>query len=525
MKTKTLFFTLLLLPLLSVGQQRWEVVLGNPVENDYPYGISNCIDNGNIIYSYTYEYYYTLYKVNVKGEIIWTKNFKPQPLTSINASAVYENIKGEKVLVGFLGYNGWIMLLNACGDKLWCRKYDNLINNFWSVDFMDALMLDNIILVSAFTQDNDYNWGVYLLGFDYDGNLLWDKPIATHQQDPLLAEPAPIYLKKVDNDIFIVGDCYYAYPDNPNVFHWRSMFIKLDSLYNKEWFLPYGMADHIGGSGFGVLKLDSTEFRGYGRCRENDTMHSIFMNFDKWGNETRHKIIPIEEISPNVRDDDLRALHIIDDTSYYITSKIGINHYDNPLGEFVVDTSGNSVYYYQNHPEITQGNLHPTVKTYDNRFITVATVQNTNTDILLYKLKADLTQAEIDTNTYVYDSLCPHAIVSDTIYLNDCDIVTALPEFPTPEAWQQAKQTVELTAYPNPVSGNTVNFKLKYTKYHDNMQLVVYDISGRLLATLPVASGAKTATLNIAGFSPGMHVAVVRDNKKVLGKAVFNIIE
>jgi len=156
-------------------------------------------------------------------------------------------------------------------------------------------------------------------------------------------------------------------------------------------------------------------------------------------------------------------------------------------------------------------------------FITVATVHNTNDDILLYKLNADLSQAEYDTNTYVYDSLCDHPITSDTIYLDDCDIVTAVPQFPSPRAYYKAKQKVELTAYPNPVTSGSINFKLKYTRYHHNMQLKVFDISGRPMAALPVATGQKEVALALGGFSPGMYVAVVNNGKKVLGKAVFVI--
>ena len=85
------------------------------------------------------------------------------------------------------------------------------------------------------------------------------------------------------------------------------------------------------------------------------------------------------------------------------------------------------------------------------------------------------------------------------------------------------RQKVKLTAYPNPVSGTVVSFRLKYTEYHGNMQLTVYDISGKQFAALPVATAQKTMSLNISGYAPGMYVAVVRDNRRVLGKAVFSI--
>ncbi len=520
----TILTIILFLPLLSVGQQRWETILGNPQVDDYPAEILTDYDGGYLITSLDNLQQNTLYKTNRNGDLLWNKVCINKNGTYFNGAAFAEK-NGIKVIVGNLDNHAFLWALNECGDLIWCSELDN--QNYIQNDYRDIVLLSDKIIVMGTHVLPDYNIVCTLFGFDYYGNLLWDKEILNPASDSLLSQYLnPAYLNKVGNHFFISGFCYYAYPDNPNLVTLKAMFIDVDSLFNKKWFLPYGMQDSIFAVGRGVAIVDSGIRRGYGSYfvpPTADTLNSIFMDFDTTGNETGYIGISNSTISPDVKDNDLMNLIPIQDTAYLITAQVGnIPLTVNPIGEFVIDTGGSYVYHYQNHPGV-YANLHPTTKTNDNRFAFVARKQNTHKDILLYKLNADLSQAEIDTTTYVYDSLCEHPIISDTIYLDDCDIVTAVPEFPTPAAYYAAKQKVELTAYPNPVSGNTVYFKLKYTQYHSNMQLIVYDISGRPMAKRPIATGQKEAQLSVNGFSPGLYVAVVTNGKKVLGKRAFAV--
>lgn len=511
----------ILLPLLSVGQQRWEVNIGNPDNNDVPKSIINSMDGGNIINNVDDGYHMSLYKTDRNGDLLWKKTYQSQEF-NVGANSIFENSSGLKVLVGILGLDGWIMLLDACGNKQWCHRYDNN-GLFYAVEFFDVLMEDSVILVSAFTQDFDNNWGVYLLGFDYDGNLLWDKPLASHLLDPLLMEPIPAFLKKTGDAIFIVGDCYYAYPDNPNVFHLRSMFIKLDSLYNKEWFLPYGMPDHLVGTGFGVIQLDSNEYRGYGRHHlGNNIYNSIFMDFDKYGNENQYKDIPNDIFSPNLYSNSLLSLNKIGDTAYYITAQMDTIHTseDVTIGEFTVDTSGNAVYNYQIHYEIIDGNIHPSVKTSDGQFVTHAVVRNDYRDILLYKLNADLSQAGYDTSTYVYDSLCTNPITSDTIFLEDCSVVTSVNKIPIGEDYYSFIKTIPVDVFPNPATSDIV-FEFGNTGLHKNIRLACFDINGKLVFEHLVQQGRTQIKSSVANWQSGIYIAVASSSTGGTGSAKF----
>ena len=162
--------------------------------------------------------------------------------------------------------------------------------------------------------------------------------------------------------------------------------------------------------------------------------------------------------------------------------------------------------------------------TVNNQYYLAYNSNDNNWNIMLYKFDADLNSVPIDTATYNYDSLCPDLpIVSDTIYVTGCNVITGMVEYPSPKAYFEAKQKVNLTAYPNPATAGRVDFKLKYTRYHQNMQLAVYDMAGHRLLARPVATGQKELSLNISALSPGMYVAVVSNGRKTLGKAVFAV--
>jgi len=518
----TIFF-IVFLPLLSFGQQRWETILGNPQVDDYPAEIITDYDGGYLITSLDILQQNTLYKTDKNGDLLWKKVFINNNGTYFNGVALTEK-DGQKIVVGNIDNNAFLWSVNECGAVNWCSEFDD--QNYISSLYTNIVILDDQIIVLGYLVPPDYNYICALFGFDYNGNLLWVKDILNAAMDTLLGNLlAPAYLDKCGNNYFVSGFCYYAYPDNPNLVYLKGMFIKVDSLFNKEWFLPYGMSDSLFAISTGVIPLDSLNYRGYGKyfLGYTDTLNSIFMDFDTAGNETGHIGISNNTISPEVKDNDLVSLMPMNDSTYMITAQVGtIPLTRNPIGEFTIDTGGTVVYQYQNHPGAYTNYLHPTVKTAADQFVFVAQKQNTKKDILLYKLNADLSQADYDTATYLYDSLCPDSITSDTIYLNHCDVITTVPEFPTPKAYQEARQKVYITAYPNPAAGR-VNFKLKNTRFQSNMELYIYDISGKLLMRQNIVTGQKEAGFNIGGLPQGIHVAVIGIRQKVLGKTLFGV--
>ena len=501
----------------AVDEQRWEVVFGNPDIIDPPVSLVNSYDGGNLLCGHNELHQGTMYKTDKNGKVLWSTFFKGDHPTP---ASIGEDCDGNKVIAGSMYANAWVVFLNSCNDLVWCSEYFNAVEYSRSF-FTDVLLVDSLILAVGNFKDFDNNYSVNLLAFDYDGYLLWNKVLASPISDTLLNMPLPVYLEKVNNSYFVSGDCYYAYPSNPNVGHLRSMFIKLDSLFNKEWFLPYGMSYYIGGTAMGVIPLDSVNFRGYGSYSvAPNVMNSIFMDFDADGNEIGYKGIPNSSISSEVEDNELRALNIIDDSTYLITAAVGDIPYEvNPIGEWTMDTGG-YVYNYQNHPGAKCA-LRPTVKTEDGQFVFLAKKENTNLDIMLYKLNPDLSQAEIDTNTYNYDSLCDELpIVSDTIYLDNCSIVTSIDEVPTPSEYYASLKTININVMPNPATNNIV-FEVENTDYHNNIVLTCYNANGKKVFEQLIQQNQAAVKANVTNWQSGMYVVIARSSNGGYGSSKF----
>jgi hypothetical protein len=504
MNTFMYFLVITLLPLLSIGQQRWTTEFGNPDVDDYPATLTSSYDGGALLCGINMLQESFVYKTDRNGNVLWNKLF-----VSANFSAMDEDESGDKVIVGNKGANAFIMFLNNCGEMIWCHE---LINeqHYIQSSFRGVIIENNSIIVLGHFVDSDYNNIMRLLSFNFEGNLLWMNEYLNPKNDPLLGKYfSSHHLQKINGNYFITGFCYYAYPENPDLFFPRAMFVKVDNMYNKVWFLPYGMSDHLDAISEGVIQLDSLKFRGYGRffIDNTDTLNSIFLDFDASGNEIGHKGIHNNTISSEVKDNDLRALNVINDSTYLITAAVGpIPETVNPMGEWTMDSSG-IVYNYQNHPDVNIP-LNPTIKTVDNTFMFLGRKQNNTYDILQYKLNADLSQADIDTNTYSFDSLCVDLpIDSDTIFLENCGIITGLNEIPTQDEYYSSVKTIPIEIFPIPATSD-ITFELGNTELHKNIQLSCFDINGKLVFKQSVQPGRTQIKSNVENLKSGIYIAV-----------------
>ena len=528
MRIKIYVTLLLFLPLLSFGQQRWEKMIS--IENVNLGALSNTTsyDNGEFIMAGggNYSHKSFLFKIDKNGEELWRKVLLYDNWNT--PSGIKQNAAGDMMVYGETGGKASLVYLDACGNLLWCREfYDpyNYIETF----FTDAVFTSggNIVALTEVVWEN-YDYDIGLTSFDTAGNFLWFHPFNMMQKYPLIIQMIlEFHVEQQDNFLMLSGFGYYAHPDNPNLGLLKPMFVKTDAAFNEEWLLPYGVTDSIAtdtilGTAVGVISYENGILHGWGDKRYPD-VNSLLMNFDTAGNETTLHLLENGSIDSTVTDNFFLDLAIRDDTTYFASVKYGNQGAgENPIGELIIDTACN-VYGHQSHPEAKNGGMFPIAKdTVNNQYYLAYNDNNWN--IMLYKFNADLSSVPIDTATYNYDSLCTSLpIASDTIYVTGCDVIVSTPEFPSPSAYFAARQKVDITAYPNPVSGNRVNFKLKYTKYHSNMQLTVYDISGRPMANTAIATGQKEAQLSVNGFSPGLYVAVITNGRRVLGKRVFAV--
>ena len=506
------------LPLLLLGQQRWEVIIEkqnmdyNVTSTTYPY------DAGIILNAKTDWFNNWIIKTNTNGEKLWEKlvfsDNKPMIIYK-----VMQNQNGEILICGAVDSHAFVLLLDGCGNLLWCNEYINYEHYSESVH-LDALFLNNgnIILLTSLYGDINYGYDVGLISFDSDGNLLWFKPYNLLVKYELLDMAVPLFIDSFDEFLIISGWCYYAYPDNPSVVWLRPLFIKTKSDYSEDWFLPYGMEDSIIGDARGAISFNGEIIQGYGMYHKSGTINSILMNFDTVGNETEYIGIDNTEIGVDIDENFFLRLEIRDDTSYIASAKFGNNGMSNPMGEWVMDSSGN-VYQDQSHPNTTFSPLDPLFKTSNDKF--VFAYQYNSSDILLYKLNADLSQAEIDTTTYTYDSLCNNLpIISDTIYLDNCSIVTGIDEAPTPEEYYASLKTINIVVMPNPAT-DVVVFEIGVRGYNGSTTISCYDVNGRKVFNKILPQNQTKIATDVTNWQSSIYIVVASGGNGSKGESKF----
>jgi hypothetical protein len=145
--------------------------------------------------------------------------------------------------------------------------------------------------------------------------------------------------------------------------------------------------------------------------------------------------------------------------------------------------------------------------------------------IYLWKFNQQMEFDSVYTRPFTYDSLCPHAIVSDTIPL-DCDIVVDVDEpLKHPERSQ-------LKAYPNPATGQITVELPKYLmseethgsltaghivhQWRQGAVLEAYDSNGVRVLQTDVPSESATMTLDVSQWAGGMYfIRLIRNGKMV----------
>jgi hypothetical protein len=84
------------------------------------------------------------------------------------------------------------------------------------------------------------------------------------------------------------------------------------------------------------------------------------------------------------------------------------------------------------------------------------------------------------------------------------------------------KQESQLNIYPNPSTG-AVAFELTTPTYSEPVEILIYDVAGSLLKTLPVF--AKQTQLKTADWEAGMYYAVLRSKTNSSQAQAFVVIK
>lgn len=515
-------FQILYLSLFS--QHRWEVYLGHPNRTDYADDLMETYDKGYMIAGGYNGVDGMILKTDINGSLLYEQNYQQSNVISV-ISAIQDS-NGNTYQCGLFVVTGtvswpYLAKFDSCGNKVWCNVYYNPHEHMggWAKDIVFRNEGELIVLTRL--NEEGQNRQIFLFAYDTDGNNLWKKAYATHDDHPLIAAAGASHLLKDSNEFFISGFCYWPFPggDTNHVFL-RPFFIGIDSNYNEKWILPFAVEDSIFGDAFSSIRINDTLFMGVGYIIDNNNMNqSILMFYSPDGDEIGYSLIENESIGNNVYFNSIGHVVRVNDSLLLSPCYVGIDGNETHFGEFIYNTNGDLKNYSIRGIYSSSSSV---IKTHSDNYVIAVEVDRSkaNRDIFFYKIDKNLQSVPFDTNQYTYDSLCPYPITSETIDLSDCMIWTDTKEIPSPKEYYSKQKTIPIKTYPNPAK-DRITFALENTDKHHKISLECYDIFGRQLHEQKIYTGQLEAEADVSEWGKGIYIVVVKSNGKVVGKTKF----
>jgi len=432
-------------------------------------------------------------------------------------------IAGSTTSLDQSNYDAFFIKLNVCGEKEWCKIFSTPGNSEYGLKIIQVQ--DGYIALVKYFQD----WKqkrIWLFKLDDAGDPVWQKLYA--QTDPnLINEECRDLTVTSDGGYLITGDGYY-YDSVLTMWRLRPLMIKTDADGNEQWNLFYGLSSGFRGD---VAQCPTEGPTGQYYCSARHFRDSIptgdspcFLKFDAAGNEVYYgDLVDSTKLGMS------NTLNFINDSVMLIAG--GWSHHTNICdsnGIIKTDTLGNVL-----KKKVLLANVVNTyraaVVTSDDKYLVTGgfSVNGALPHIYLYKLNFNLDFDSIYTMPRVYDSLCPHPIVSDTTDLDDCGVVTSLKE---PEEYEE---DARLRVYPNPATDRvTVEIPqvlirksagrgITTTIYHqwEKTRLDVFNLNGNLMFSQEVDHNQTRVHINTSGWPQGMYLArLVFMNEVVAGE-------
>ena len=339
---------------------------------------------------------------------------------------------------------------------------------------------------------------------DTNGNILSSfqiLPPYTHPNiwDPLVED----FITTSDGGYLFTGDCYF--PDdtiNPQWWYLQHLIAKFDSLGNEQWVRPQILdtTNHVGTITRSVERMGKYYIIG-----DKSLLYSS--SFFPYNGiiGTNGDLIFEKELHPDTLLNLLLGIEVMNDGTLIQTGKI--SHSDTlPIltGVFKTDTLFNIITHIQSDTGTVAGEC--IAKSNDNKFLLTgysptSTFTLTQLDAFAMKVNENLEYDSLYTFPFVYDSLCPFPIPTDTIDC-ECDLITGYRE-PLRE-----EERCRLNIYPNPAT-ERVQIRLNDIPgavYMQDKKLFMYDLFGRRILE---KNFVKETGLNVSDMNPGIYLLLV----------------
>jgi hypothetical protein len=524
MKRHTVSWKGLIIPFLfalfnnSYSQTNWERLYGLPNRGERTYVVIKTYDNG-FLYGILVQgqvpnqYGSWLLKTDINGFPIWSKNFFSNDFSFI-ITHIDEDESGDIIITGDtrefdIAGDPMIMRLNSCGEKIWCKYMHFPQSNFgWRVKH---LLNGNYILLTWRASNTWIEEWIQLWKIDTSGNILFcNQIIPTYSYTNLLGPTSyDLYLTQ-DSGFLLSGYCYFPEDTtNPQgISCLQHLLIKTDSLGNEEWVIPDTLnLDHTGILNSALDQGSSYYIAGFTR-EEAPVWHPYLGRYSHTG-----QLLYEHTMHPDTLFTIIFGLREENDFFYQEGQCFYSNDMNEFTGVFKTDTMGILLKSLQN--KNGSPNIGAFSNSIDNKYLISGYAPYdytsfTQLDAWAMKVNENLEYDSLYSFPFVYDSLCPFPIPTDTVDC-DCDLITGYGE-PVPVA---ERYRVEI--YPNPAT-EKVQIRLNDLVGNENREwkkVILFDLFGRRVMEKDFVT---ETSLEAGRLNAGIYLVVAEQDGLVLAR-------
>ena len=502
-------------------QNRWIEVIHDDIDA-FGHSIIDYYDNGYLIlgeFGHNYVHYNWLIKTDINGQLLWEKVIGEE-ISFIDLDSQDINIDGSIFVSGTATYydnrgDPIVIKINTCGEKEWCRIFFTSDNYDYSLDVLSDDDNGCIILLNNTGPDSNYSSErITLAKLSDDGELIWYHSYLssdTSMQAEIMFNILPTW----ESGYLLTGFCDYEDLNDPGRYVRKPYYIKTDSLGVFQWeTIVYKELPYIGGCAWTTtINPDSTFFyssiSNYYQSPSSSSPALLKMDFE--GN-----VIGIYDVVSGYDYGKLSYATFVNDSTIAAEAGWGNSEDDLWSRAVIIDTLGNLL-----NSTVLMEDLYTSILevTYDGKLVYMSnTFQDGQFDVYLTKLNQNLEQDTFYTTPFVYDSLCPYPILSDTIIPDDCGLIVAVPEPPL----TADRQPLTLSIWPNPAKEvihlQFTDYNLQFAKEN---QLEIFDVFGRKILSQAIPRNQDRLRLDISSFPAGLYIAIVKSGSSVAARGKF----
>jgi len=521
-----------ILLLVKVQGQEWMRVYGDSV-NTLIYKLAEHYDKGYLFSGSQYENAYfahgLLMKTDINGYQLWEKAYGfTDKYFQFFGSQIIED--GSILEIGITNqisascHDPFIIKINACGEKEWCRIYNAPGCNCDGYDIVNNPDGGFMALIDRWETAEEKR--IWLFRLDSIGEVIWAQAYAT---DPSFeSEWSHSLLKTSDSCYIITGEAYYPDLTYPNKWIIKIILIKVNLNGEVIFEVPWGTNNGIYSDGrLSTIDTKNNIYTAGRRARKTAPYGDspCLFKTSVTGEPIFYKDLkPYSTLGESGTINWFQDSTLVQCIDWFDTTDI------DSTGLIKTDALGNRIsekFIFLNKDDI----LRTSDITFNNRLILAGGVYNPETNnwqSYAFKFDSNLNYDSLYTTSFTYDSLCPHPIVSDTISMDDCEVVivgideaiqdpekTKMHVFPNPAT---NKITLELPTYLVKRTGGQVRAGSKpaqggsgfqaTTVYHQwgSALLEAYDLYGRKMMGQLVLQADREVELDVSQWQGGMYV-------------------